>query len=146
MKEIKLTQGKVALVDDDMFEYLNQWKWFAHKGGNKFYAIRNEPIGKNTYKHFSMHKQIMNTPPGMVVDHINHDGLNNLKSNLRICTHAENIRNSRTRKDNTSGAKGVCWSKHEKKWRVEIKVSDSRIHIGYFQEKKRSSDCLHRSR
>lgn len=89
MKEIKLTQGKVALVDDEDFEYLNQWKWYANKNNRCFYAVRG--IKKdNKWTLEAMHRIILNTPNNMVCDHINHDGLDNRRRNLRNCTKSEN--------------------------------------------------------
>lgn len=92
MKLIKLTQGKVALVDDEDYDYLMQFRWCAAKNYNTYYALRSV---KKNYKNktFSMHQYIMDTPSGMQVDHIDHDGLNNQKSNLRLCTHKQNCQN-----------------------------------------------------
>jgi len=97
MKEIKLTQGKVTLVDDEDYEYLNQWKWYAHKQGNTFYAKRYYHFGRKTNRIKIMHREIMNTPLHLEVHHIDHNGLNNQRSNLRNCTHGQN-QYSRTNK------------------------------------------------
>lgn len=98
MKEIKLTQGKVALVDDEDYDYLMQWKWQAHKDQKRFYAVRTSyGFHKNGNKGnicIPMHREIMKTPSGMMVDHIDHNGLNNQKVNLRNCTAKENTRNT----------------------------------------------------
>src|SRR3990167_10308366 len=90
MKEIKLTQGKITLVDDEDFEYINQWKWHVIKNKKQthFYAQRSE-----NGKSIRMHRVIMKTPHNKDVDHIDHNGLNNQKNNLRNCTTQENIRN-----------------------------------------------------
>jgi hypothetical protein len=93
MKEIKLTQGKVAIVDDDDFEHLNQLKWNATKvKSGKYYARHCVWVDKKV-KAVLMHRLIMNCPKNMCIDHINHNELDNQKTNLRICTHAENKRN-----------------------------------------------------
>jgi hypothetical protein len=88
MKEIKLTRGLVTQVDDEDYEYLNQFKWYAEykKGGKYTYAIRNSSDRTTE----AMHRIIMGTPAGLLVDHIDHNGLNNQKSNLRNCTHDQN--------------------------------------------------------
>lgn len=86
MKQIPLTQNQFALVDDEDFEYLNQWKWYAHKRGSSFYARRKLTRRDGIY----MHTALMNTPPGLVVDHVDFNGLNNQKNNLRIVTQKEN--------------------------------------------------------
>ena len=79
----------------------------------------------------------MNTPEGLYVDHINHNGLDNRKVNLRLATHAENIRNARRPKINKSSKyRGVCYSKHNKKWRATILVNHKKKHLGYFRDEK----------
>jgi hypothetical protein len=88
MKEIKIKKGIVTQVDDEDFEYLNQFQWFNHYG----YVVRMEKInGKN--KTIRMHREIMKTPDSLVVDHIDHNTLNNQKSNLRNCSSRENVMN-----------------------------------------------------
>ncbi len=94
MKTIKLNHGKVALVDDEDYEYLNQWKWFAHKHPRVFYAERTDHSGVKD-KTILMHRLIMKTPKGLQVDHIDHDGLNNQKHNMRNCTLKQNTQNKR---------------------------------------------------
>lgn len=105
MKEIKLTQGKVALVDDEDFESLDQWKWYVSAGG---YAVRNSCI-KNRRTTIFMHRLIMSTPEGMDTDHRDHNKLNNQKGNLRICTHSQNLMNINKKTVNKySKFKGIC--------------------------------------
>ena len=70
-----------------------------------------------------------------MIDHINMNVLDNRKENLRKCTKSENARNTEKRKDNTSGAKGVCWSAEKRKWRVTITVDKKTLHVGYFNNK-----------
>jgi hypothetical protein len=91
MKRIKLTQGKYALVDDEDFESLNKYKWYFHQG----YAIRNTKMkfGKRTT--IFMHRIITNCPKGKDVDHINMNGLNNQKYNMRVCKRSQNITNDK---------------------------------------------------
>lgn len=107
MKEIQLTQGQVALVDDEDFEYLNQWRWCIRwsKNTQSYYAMRTEykPFQKTIY----MHRVIVNTPKGLECDHINHDTLDNQKHNLRNITHSQNMMNRRTQSNNKLGVKGV---------------------------------------
>ncbi len=92
MKLIPLTQGKFAQVDDEDYDYLNQWKWYTTKNHKTFYAARHIRInGKQ--KLIYMHRVIMNIIKGYKTDHIDHNGLNNQKYNLRICTCQENNRN-----------------------------------------------------
>lgn len=92
MKEIILTQGKVALVDDEDFEWLNKVKWHARKGPATYYAARGVNT-KGKIKIILMHRVIMNAPKGMQVDHKDRNGLNCQKSNMRNCTHGQNQMN-----------------------------------------------------
>lgn len=133
MKEIKLTQGKVALVDDEDFEYLNQWKWCAHKAGKKFYARRACILNKK-YQEIKMHRLIMDCVEGdgKIVDHKDGDTLNNSKNNLRICSHKNNIRNMNKSTLHTSKYKGVHLRKNGK-WQARITKNYKLIHIGYFK-------------
>ena len=131
-KEIQLTQGKVAIVDDDMYDYLNKWKWCAHKKNNNFYASRSDYSIKGKGSSISMHRQIMNVTKGYVVDHINQYTLDNRKINLRICTHTQNLHNRPKNINNTSGHKGVCWCNKYEKWRAKIWLNSKCYHVGYY--------------
>lgn len=94
MKTIPLTQGKVALVDDEDYEELSRFKWCATKNRRgKFYAVRGGPRAGGGSPTVQMHVVIAGTPAGMDTDHIDGDSLNNQRSNLRICTRAENLSN-----------------------------------------------------
>jgi hypothetical protein len=131
-KEIQLTQGKVAIVDDDDFEYLNQWKWFANKMKGKFYVGRSITVSKNKKIRISMHRFIMKPEKCMVIDHLDGNPLNNQKNNLRICTRAENMRNYKLPVNNTSGFKGVYWHKITSKWMAYICFNNKIFHLGLF--------------
>lgn len=136
MKEIQLTQGQVALVDDQDFEFLNQWKWHLKKDGDRKYAVRNLPLLNGKQKRLSMHRLIMCMPDDVVIDHINGNGLDNRKCNLRICTNHDNLKNRRVSSNNTSGFKGVSWHKRDKIWQSRIKVNQKYIHLGCFKDPK----------
>jgi len=133
MKEIVLTQGKVALVDDEDFEFLNQFKWYAHKQKYTFYAVRNEtnPDSKKR-KTIKMHRFLLRvTKPKTFVDHKDHNGLNNQKHNLRESTHAQNQMNRNCYEG--FKYKGVSYIKLNK-WRARIKFNQKQIHLGYFTD------------
>ena len=126
-KKIPLTQGKVALVDDDDFEWINQWKWYCSHD----YAAR--PYGKWPHQHkIWMHREINHTPDGYETDHINNNSLDNRRSNLRTCKHSENVKNRSLGRDNTSKYKGVTWHKASKKWAAQIGAHNLHFHLGLF--------------
>lgn len=105
-KEILLTRGKVALVDIDDFEWLNQFNWYATKARNSWYAVRT-----NRYGHIAMHREILGIDnPSIQVDHKNHNGLDNRRENIRIATPSQNKANSQLTKPNRMGYTGVSYS------------------------------------
>lgn len=130
MKEIKLTRGMVALVDDADFEYLSQFKWQAYPGGATWYAQRTTlgPIGRCV----QMHRDVMVAPKGIPVDHIDGDGLNNQRSNLRFCTQAENMRNRRKQPGTSSVYKGVTWDRDKHLWVAQIQTRGKTYKLGRF--------------
>ncbi len=126
-KLIPLTRGKFAIVDAADFELLNRYKWHALKGGRTFYA-RSQEKGRA----IRMHRLITNAPKGLFVDHINHNGMDNRRANLRFCTRAENNRNSLPRRGGTSRYKGVHWCKRRKKFIATITFNRKKRVLGYF--------------
>lgn len=127
VRYIPLTQNQVAMVDAEDFEELNKYRWYAAKQGNNYYAYRSGGRGRQ----IPMHRQIMHPPDDMVVDHIDGNGLNNCKSNLRICTKAQNTYNSRPKGD-TCGFKGVSRVKRTGKYRAVIGYKGDLTEIGEF--------------
>jgi len=128
-KLIPLTQGKFAIVDNEDYERINQYKWCAAKFRNTFYAMRC--IHKNgKYTTITMHREILfEIPVGFQIDHINHNGLDNRRSNLRICVTAQNHYNRIKMPNKSSQYKGVSWSKNSKKWEAYIQ----KTHLGYYE-------------
>jgi len=126
-KRISLTQGKFAIVDDDMFDYLNQWKWYAYKPGTVFYAARREGN-----KIITMHRVIMKAKKGQQIDHRNRNGLNNRRCNLRFCNNSQNAQNGESHKNSSSIYKGVAWHKLAKKWMASICIKGKQIYLGLF--------------
>ncbi len=130
MKEIPLSLDQVALVDDEDFEWLSQWKWSARKSHNTFYAQRNvNKDGKRTS--LQMHRAILGA---VRLDHKDGNGLNNCRSNLRPATSSQNGQNTGRYRTNTSGHKGVTWDKRRQKWLVQHQVDGHKKHVGYFDD------------
>lgn len=133
MKEIQLTQGKVALVDDEDFDYLNQWKWHAYKQHrNNFYA-RTVICNIKERTPILMHRLLVKCE-GKIIDHISGDGLDNRKCNIRVCNRAQNAINRRININNLSGFKGVSWFKPLNKWRAQIQYKVIVYHLGCFEK------------
>lgn len=132
MKEIVLTQGMHAIVDDENFDCLNQFKWYAHKEGRLFYARRNSAM-KNRYRNvILMHRIIVNPPHSTEIDHINGNGLDNRKENLRIVTTRQNQQNQHTKK--SSNFPGVSKTSNHKKWRTFIVLNGKQRYLGQYEK------------
>jgi len=136
MRKIKLTQGKHALVDDADYEYLKQlkWRYYPNRGSSTGYAISRF---NGDRKVIYMHRVLLEPDLLEKVDHRNGNGLDNRRKNLRICTHAENTRNRRVSKNNTSGFTGVkrFKLKYTYKWRATICYNWKIISLGLFKLK-----------
>ena len=133
MKRISLSRGKFALVDNINYEYLNQWKWYYNNG----YAARDQRnlITKKDTRIY-MHRIIMKAKKSENIDHVNHNGIDNQKRNLRKSTHEQNMHNMKSNKNSTSQYKGVCWAKNNKKWKVQINYNNKHIYLGYYTNEK----------
>lgn len=111
--EFQLANGFVALVDEDDLHWLAVHSWHANRGGNsgKQYARRTFRNEQGKQSALLMHRAIMNAPSGVMVDHINGNTLDNRKENLRLCTHGENMQNSKVRKHSGTGVRNVRLAK-----------------------------------
>jgi len=122
MKTISLRNGGEALVDDEDYEYVAKFTWKLYRGRDRTtgYAVRK--VVENGHKRVvMMHRVIAQTPNGKVTDHVNGDGLDNRRKNLRVCDTSENMRNRPApRKPKTSRFKGVSWDKTNGTWRAAI--------------------------
>lgn len=125
-KEIPLTKGRFAIVDDDLFEELQQYRWHFTSG----YACRSIKVN-GEFKTISMHRHIAQAPIDLEVDHINGNGLDNRQCNLRPCTHQENQWNRRNHV-RPNQYRGVTWHKKSKKWRARIRAHGKERALGYF--------------
>jgi hypothetical protein len=135
-RRIKLTLGKYAIVDPEDYYGINKHKWNAYRGYSSFYSKRKIYNRKNgTERTVYMHRLIMNAPKGLVVDHINHNGLDNRKSNLRFATRAENNRYARKTKNKfRSDYKGVYYIKKVRRWRARITFEGKTRYVGQFKD------------
>lgn len=152
MKEIELTKGYVALVDDEDYPEISKFSWYAHVPANSdvIYAMRRTKCkitGKSTV--FRMHRQILGIldRPEIMVDHIDMNGVNNVRSNLRFVHPTQNQGNTKAKKreGRTSTYKGVCWHKTGKKWAVSIQAWGIKRHLGLFVDEKEAAriyDCF----
>lgn len=130
-KTIALTQGKHAVVDDEDYASLSQWKWFARKVGGTFYAARCiRESGKKKFVH--MHRVVNGTPDGFVTDHRNGDGLDNRRANLRTATVSQNGGNVAARSHSKSKIKGVYFDEARNKWAADIQAGGRRKRLGRF--------------
>lgn len=145
MKEIPLTRGQVALVDDEYFEWLSQWKWYArwHAEGQSYRVARtyrDPETGQHGTR--AMHAEILGTVAGEIGDHINHDALDNRRANLRKCDQCQNSWNARKMQDSRAPYKGVTLhgvtlsgARYQNpRWLARICVRGKRIHLGFFRD------------
>lgn len=149
IRTIQLTQDQFAVVDEIDYEYLNQYNWFAShdKDINGYYALRTQNMGylngKQKRKNIVMHRRIMEKIVGRelkrteVIDHINHNPLDNTRDNLRIVSNRQNCQN-RKRKG-SSKYPGVYWKKNAKKWRAHIQINGKPKHLGYFNNEREAA-------
>ena len=129
-----LVGGEEFLIDQKHLKTIQAHNWWLNKVGSTYYLY-----GRIKGERTSFHRLITGAPKGTTVDHINGNTLDNRLSNLRICSHAENLRNRGKTKTNRSGFKGVCWFKRDKKWHAQITVNYKRLHLGYFSDKKEAA-------
>lgn len=136
MKTISLTQGQVTLVDDEDYESLRQHKWYAIWNPNtkSFYAVRHFDDVNGKRGLMGMHRFILGAVQGQVVDHENHDTLDNQRVNLKLGVTADNNKNKRLYSNNTSGYHGITWVPARKRWAVAIKENGVTKFLGRFKE------------
>ena len=131
-KEIRLTNGKSAIIDDEDFERVNQFKWNTD-GKLRLYAKRIEYKTRDKWKKIYMHRFILRiTDPTISVDHKNGNTLDNQKHNLRVATPSQNAANSKLHSTNKSGYRGVSFDKKRNKWYASICVNGKTKNLGLF--------------
>ncbi len=133
MKKINISTPKYpntfTLVDDKDYAYVNKWKWTCSHSS----VVRRAWVEKKKFKALALHRVITGAPQNMLVDHINHNILDNRKCNLRVCTRSQNAMNMiKTKNIKSSKFKGVTKSKSKKRWRSYIKIKQKQINLGHF--------------
>lgn len=129
---IPLTKGKYAIVDLEDYHKVQQFLWIAHKDKNTMYARRALPRVGGKQRDEKMHHAIVGKPPsGMTVDHINGNGLDNRKCNLRIVTNRENCMNRHV--PSSGSYPGVTWNKRARVWNAQARIGGKHVHIGTYR-------------
>ncbi len=134
---LPLKGGKFAIVDPEDYERLKSYKWFEKQSKHTFYAYRTQSVKENKLRprNLTMHREIMNAPPDMQVDHINHNGLDNRKANLRVVSRTQNCWNKiKLSGKFSSRYKGVSWNKNYKKWEACLTCNKTKSILGYFDD------------
>lgn len=138
--ELVLPRGYVLLVDDQDWDFVQQHKWHAVPARKTHYA---QTI-IDQWPH-SLHAMLLKPAPGLVVDHKNHNGLDNRRDNLRTCTQSQNKANITKFKNNTSGYKGVSWNKRRRKWYAAITVNYRTQHLGVYDDPWEAAQAYNRA-
>lgn len=131
MKQIELTKGRFAIVDDADYEALSKFDWHTKKKLHLFYAARNGGTSPNQFP-ILMHRVITQATDDLEVYHKDGNGLNNVRSNLRLCTHQQNLFNQKKKIGTKSKYKGVTWCKRNNKWLAQIMMNKKNKFLGYF--------------
>jgi hypothetical protein len=130
-RKIFLGEGKWTIVDAEDYYRLNSFRWIVYGTGYNFYAVRHTIIGPNKTRTVYMHREIMNPPAGLLVDHRNTSSLDNRRANLRLATHSQNMQNRRKKKNSTSKYHGV-WRLANGQYESQITHKGKRVHLGWF--------------
>ena len=136
MMKVQLTRGLFAIVDDLDYDLVAQWSWYATRNLNTWYAGRRGPRrGDGSREKISMHRLILGVDdPVIHVDHVNSDGLDNRRENLRVATNVQNQHNRRPNRSGSSRFKGVGWHCATNKWQVRIGIGGRQVHLGLFED------------
>jgi hypothetical protein len=132
-RRIPLGQGKFTIVDPPDYYRYGHLKWHLRGNGTELYALSSVLVGPLRTKILCLHREIMNAPAGMLVDHRNNVSLDNRGANLRLATHSQNMCNSRRNKTNCSSQfRGVSLLRSRGVWYAKIKINGKSIFLGYF--------------
>jgi HNH endonuclease/AP2 domain len=140
---VPLTRGYEAIIDAADAAFVGQWNWFALPKTNTVYAARWGREGEP--RTVRLHRVLLDPPQDLGIDHVNRNGLDNRRGNLRLATRSENMWNSAIQVNNTSGFKGVSWVKRDKKWAASIRVFGKTNYLGYFETAEQAHEAYARA-
>jgi len=147
MKRIELTQGQFALVDDADYKEISKYKWYAVRYKKIWYAERmgRTPFGRRYV--IRMHRQILGLAykDSNYIDHRNHNGLDNQRINLRVCTQSQNCYNKRHQESKTSSFQGVSWCNKRLQWRACITYKNKQTFLGYFDFEENAAEAYNKA-
>jgi len=146
-RKIPLTKGKFAIVDPADYEHLSKYKWHAVRGSETYYAVRIGRVSeKRCGKNIWMHRVILGLDEGVMCDHINHNGLDNRRANLRPATRSQNMCNrTKTKSKCWSKYKGVSFRVRQKRWVADIQVKNKSEFLGYFDDEIKAARAYDRA-
>ena len=133
-RRIYLGEGEWTILDQQDYYRLKNFNWYIGGNGKEFYAFRNIKNGPGKTKMVSMHREIMNPPGHLLVDHRNNHGLDNRRANLRWATQSQNRQNRAKKKNTSSRFIGVCFDKQTGKWKARIRTDGKEICLGRFDD------------
>lgn len=137
MKKIFSSSGHCFFVDDEDFSVLSEYKWHVLVGKDGHLYANSSEVGL-------MHRFISKPTNGMLVDHINGNGFDNRRKNIRVCTATQNQANRRLNRNSSSGYKGVYWNKVAEKWASNIQLNGKRYYIGLFSTKELAAEAYNK--
>lgn len=132
--EILLHSGEITVIDADDWPLVKPYRWYALHTDRTTYAHTNRTVDGRSIPSNLLHRMLLNAKSGEFVDHKDHNGLNNRRTNLRACTQTQNNGNARLSRANTSGYRGVYWHKGCRKWCARIKVDYKYRTLGSFSD------------
>lgn len=136
MKTVSIdSYDKVAIIDDEDFDTVSQYTWQLHIGRSGILYARTNVVIAEKRTTIYLHTLVIGCKRGHEIDHINHNGLDCRKQNMRFATHSQNLANARIQANNSSGYRGVSWETRSGKWKATIAIENRRIHLGYFTSK-----------
>ena len=143
--QIPLKQGQFAIIDNEDFNLVKDYKWHLKKERYTYYVRANIRLSSGKYKMIRLHRLILNLSNSEICDHINGNGLDNRKINIRIATHAQNNANRKKAQKKSSKYKGVCWNKERNLWQANIYLDQKTINLGCFANEEEAAKVYNSS-